>query len=52
MVKASKRLIDSLGEFEEFPVDQNVTDPSQRHRVSQLTAVISRIRDTLERHDK
>ena len=50
--KASKRLIDSLGELKKFSVDQNVTDPNQQHWVNMLTTVISRIRDTLERHDK
>jgi len=48
---ASQRLVRSLGEFKQFPVDPNVTDDDQRHWVSELTAVIARIRDTLGRHD-
>jgi hypothetical protein len=49
---ASGILIHSLGEFPEFGVDATVQDPHQKHYVSQLTAVISRIRDTLGRHDR
>jgi len=50
--KASGVLIHSLGEFPDFPVDSKVRDPDQRHYVSLLTAVISRMRDTLGRHDR
>jgi len=49
---ASGILIHRLGEFPEFGVDANVQDPHQKHYVSLLTAVISRIRDTLGRHDR
>jgi hypothetical protein len=50
--KASGIMIHSLGEFPTFPVDRDVRDPQQKHYVSLLTAVISRIRDTLARHDR
>ena len=50
--KASAILIHSLGELPDIGVDMRVHDPEQRHYVSLLTAVISRIRDTLGRHDR
>jgi hypothetical protein len=49
---ASGILLNRLGEFPGFGVDANVQDPHQEHYVSLLTAVISRIRDTLGRHDR
>jgi len=49
---ASGILIHWLGELEGFSVDANVQDPHQKHYVSLLTTVISRIRDTLGRHDQ
>jgi hypothetical protein len=49
---ASGLLIHWLGEFPEISVDAKVKDPDQKHYVSLLTAVISRIRDTLGRHDR
>jgi len=49
---ASGILIHWLGEFPGLDVDKNVKNPDQKHYVSLLTAVISRIRDTLERHDQ
>lgn len=49
---ASGTLINWLGEFPVLDVDAKVKDPNQKHYVSLLTAVISRIRNTLERHDQ
>jgi len=49
---ASGILIQWLGEFPNFDVDKGVINSNQRHYVSLLTAVISRIRDILERHDQ
>jgi hypothetical protein len=43
---ASGILIEWLGEFPNFDVDAKVKNPDQKHYVSLLTAVISRIRDT------
>ena len=50
--KASGILIHWLGEFPPLDVHPTVTDPDQKHYVSLLTAVISRIRDTMGRHDR
>jgi hypothetical protein len=49
---ASGALINWLGELETMDVDDDVRDPEQRHYVKLLTTVISRIRDTLGRHDR
>jgi hypothetical protein len=49
---ASGLLIYWLGEFPSIDVDKKVKNPDQKHYVSLLTAVISRIRDTLARHDQ
>lgn len=49
---ASGILINWLGEFPTMDVDEKVKNPSQKHYVSLLTAVISRIQDTLQRHDQ
>jgi len=49
--RASGILIRSLGELKRMSVDRNVTDPQQIKYVNLLTTVISRIRDTLGRHD-
>jgi hypothetical protein len=50
--KASGILIHSLGELPDFSVDADVQDPHQMQYVRVLTLVISRIRDTLGRHDR
>ena len=44
---ASGILIHWLGEFPSMDVDKKVKNPDQKHFVSLLTAVISRIQDTL-----
>lgn len=49
---ASGLLIHWLGELNQIGVDGNVQDQNQRHYVDILTTVISRIRDTLGRHDQ
>ena len=49
---ASGALVHWLGELEKMDVDQSVRDPQQRHYVNLLTTVVSRIRDTLGRHDR
>jgi hypothetical protein len=49
---ASEILINWLGEFPNLDVDAEVKNPHQKQYVSLLTAVISRIRDTLGRHDR
>jgi hypothetical protein len=49
---ASGILINWLGEFPILDIDAKVKDTNQKHYVSLLTAVISRIRDTLGRHDQ
>jgi len=49
---ASEILINWLGEFPNVDVDAKVINHYQIHYVSLLTAVISRIRDTLRRHDR
>jgi hypothetical protein len=49
---ASGIFVSWLGEFPNLEVDAKVSDTRQKHYVSLLTAVISRMRDTLERHDR
>ena len=49
---ASGALVHWLGELEKMDVDQSVSDPEQRRYVNLLTTVVSRIRDTLGRHDR
>jgi hypothetical protein len=49
---ASGRLIQSLGQYPDFPVDKKVKNKRQKHFVSLLTEVINRIQDILKRHDK
>lgn len=49
---ASALLINWLGEVPVIEMDGKVTDTNQRHYVDILTEVISRIRVTLERHDR
>ena len=49
---ASGALIHWLGELETMDVDNGVRDPEQMHYVNLLTTVISRIHDTLGRHDQ
>jgi len=49
---ASAALIHWLGELNDIGVATNVQDRDQQQYILVLTTVISRIRDTLERHDQ